>query len=204
MWFSGMSFGWAGRTLEGKTRLSLSSTPSNSVKKSQPTLPISTIDERLQQYTQATEVKYTQFSEAKPLYYAIIIYPPKQAALSIPSYPSLCPTCVLPSTHITSSINPRSLTSQQACSALSCTPFNQYPFIYLIPLRHSASLYSTSTPPLSHSLSPHSGSILLYVLSLIHCESSFTKPTAFSTTHTLSSGIPPSQRSPSNSHTPSN
>ncbi|MCV4724826.1 hypothetical protein OFD51_27640, partial [Escherichia coli] len=28
---------------------------SNSVKKSQPTLPISTIDERLQQYTQATE-----------------------------------------------------------------------------------------------------------------------------------------------------
>lgn len=152
VWFSGMSFGWAGRTLEGKTRLSLSSTPSNSVKKSQPTLPISTIDERLQQYTQATEVKYTQFSEAKPLYYAIIIYPPKQAALSIPSYPSLCPTCVLPSTHITSSINPRSLTSQQACSALSCTPFNQYPFIYLIPLRpFSISLLNqhSSTQPLT-------------------------------------------------------
>lgn len=86
------------------------------MKKSQPTLPISTIDERLQQYTQATEVKYTQFSEAKPsLYYATITNPPKQAALSISSYPSLCPTSVLPSTHITSSINPRSLTSQQAC-----------------------------------------------------------------------------------------
>lgn len=138
VWCSGMGFGWAGRTLEGKTRLSLSSTPSNSVKKSQPTLPISTIDERLQQYTQATEVKYTQFSEAKPsLYfiYAIITYPPKQAALSIPSYPSLCPTSVFPSTHITSSINPRSLMSQQAC---------------LCPVMHPiqpVSLYLPNTPP---------------------------------------------------------
>lgn len=66
MWRSGRGFEWAGRTLEGNIRLILSSTPSNSVKKSQPTLPISTIDERLQQYTQATEVKYTHISDTKP------------------------------------------------------------------------------------------------------------------------------------------
>ena len=66
MYCPGRGFGWSGRTVEGKIKLILSSTPSNSVKKSQPTLPISTIDERLQQYTQATEVKYTQISEAKP------------------------------------------------------------------------------------------------------------------------------------------
>ena len=66
MYCSGMGFGWSGGTLESKIRLILSSTPSNSVKKSQPTLPISTIDERLQQYTQATEVEYIQISEPKP------------------------------------------------------------------------------------------------------------------------------------------
>lgn len=66
MWYPGRGSGWAGRTLERNIRLILSSTSSNSVKKSQPTLPISTIDERLQQYTQATEVKYAQFSKAKP------------------------------------------------------------------------------------------------------------------------------------------
>lgn len=66
----------------------LSSTPSNSVKKSQPTLPISTIDERLQQYTQATEVKSTQLSEAKPpLQYAIIHHPPTKYHLSNSLHP---------------------------------------------------------------------------------------------------------------------
>jgi hypothetical protein len=111
------------REARGSTRL----LPfSNSVKKSQPALPISKIDERLQQYTQATEVCSVP-CEAHP--------------------PHLCTIPIPPTTH---------LPKQYSLHLISTPPFNHvHPIQSILPPPHLAHTFIPAIPsiqPISASI----------------------------------------------------